>query len=92
MNNHPKMMFSPLCDLHHQPMRRVMLEEPASAGTQSFHQCERRDCTEEFASPSLRWFSAKSSPQNTLSSRAKIPVPHPFDSSLSKEWETKLDN
>jgi hypothetical protein len=48
MDNHPKMMFSPLCDLHHQPMRRVMLEGSASAETQSFHQCERRDCNRVF--------------------------------------------
>ncbi|MGA2569159.1 MAG: hypothetical protein ABSF23_01445 [Terracidiphilus sp.] len=44
MNVHPKMKFFPLCDLHHCPMRRVMLEESASDETQSFHQCERRDC------------------------------------------------
>ncbi len=44
MNNHPKMKFFPLCDLHHSPMRRVMLEESAVDQTQSFHQCERRDC------------------------------------------------
>jgi len=48
MDNHPKMMFSPLCDLHHQPMRRVMLEGSVSAETQSFHQCERRDCNRVF--------------------------------------------
>jgi len=44
MNHHPKMSFFPLCDLHHGPMRRVMLEESASEETQSFHQCVRRDC------------------------------------------------
>jgi hypothetical protein len=48
MNNHPKMLFFPLCDLHHQPMRRVMLEVAASAQRQSFHQCERRDCNRVF--------------------------------------------
>jgi hypothetical protein len=44
MNSHPKTEFFPLCDLHHCPMRRVMLEESASDETQSLHQCERRDC------------------------------------------------
>jgi len=44
MNHHSKMTFFPLCDLHHCPMRRVMREESASEETQSFHQCERRDC------------------------------------------------
>jgi hypothetical protein len=44
MDPHPKMNFSPLCDLHHCPMRRVMLEGSASEVTQSIHQCERRDC------------------------------------------------
>jgi hypothetical protein len=48
MNNHPKMKFFPLCDLHHCPMRRVMLEESASKPAQSFHQCERRDCDRIF--------------------------------------------
>ena len=48
MNNYPKMKFFPLCDLHHCPMRRVMLEESASVETQSFHQCERRDCDRIF--------------------------------------------
>jgi hypothetical protein len=45
MNDHPKISFSPLCDLHHCPMRHVMLEEPASEEARSFHQCERRDCS-----------------------------------------------
>jgi ssDNA-binding Zn-finger/Zn-ribbon topoisomerase 1 len=44
MNSHPKTRFFPLCDLHHCPMQRVMLEGSASDETQSFHQCERRDC------------------------------------------------
>ena len=48
MNRRPKIKFSPLCDLHHCPVRRVMLEEPLSDATQSFHQCERRDCIRVF--------------------------------------------
>jgi hypothetical protein len=44
MNSHPKKQFFPLCDLHHCPMRRVMLEESTSDETRSFHQCQRRDC------------------------------------------------
>jgi len=48
MMHHPKMQFSPLCDLHHCPMRRVMLEGSAAEETQSFHQCERRDCNRIF--------------------------------------------
>ncbi len=48
MKNHPKTPFFPLCDLHHCPMRRVMLEESALDETQSFHRCERRDCTRIF--------------------------------------------
>jgi len=44
MDHHPKTQFFPLCDLHHAPMRRVMLEGSASEGTRSLHQCERRDC------------------------------------------------
>jgi hypothetical protein len=48
MTHHPKMRFSPLCDLHHCPMRRVMLERPASEETPSFHQCEWRDCNRVF--------------------------------------------
>jgi len=44
MKNHPKALFFPLCDLHHSPMLRVMLEELASDDTQAFHYCERRDC------------------------------------------------
>lgn len=39
--------FSPLCDLHHVPMRRVMLEED-SEQVRSYHACERRDCTRAF--------------------------------------------
>jgi hypothetical protein len=48
MDPHRKATFSPLCDLHHSPMRRVMLEEAAAKDTQSFHQCERRDCDRIF--------------------------------------------
>jgi hypothetical protein len=44
MDHHPKMNFCPLCDLHHCPMRHVMLDGSASEETRSFHQCERRDC------------------------------------------------
>lgn len=48
MDHHPKTNFFPLCDLHHSPMRRVMLEESGSEETRSFHQCERRDCDRVF--------------------------------------------
>jgi ssDNA-binding Zn-finger/Zn-ribbon topoisomerase 1 len=48
MNNHSKIQFFPLCDLHHSPMRRVMLEESPSVESQTFHQCERRDCNRIF--------------------------------------------
>jgi hypothetical protein len=48
MSHQSKMEFFPLCDLHHCPMRRVMLEGTAPEGTQSFHQCERRDCDRIF--------------------------------------------
>lgn len=48
MHHHPKARFSPLCDLHHCPMRRVMLEGSAPEENQSFHQCERRDCNRIF--------------------------------------------
>jgi hypothetical protein len=48
VNHHPKTNFFPLCDLHHCPMRRVMLEESPSEETRSFHQCERRDCNRIF--------------------------------------------
>jgi len=42
-----KQQFSPLCDLHHVPMRRVMLEED-SEDVRSYHACVRRDCTRIF--------------------------------------------
>jgi hypothetical protein len=48
MNHHPKKEISPLCDLHHRPMRRVMLEGSPLQEAQSFHQCERRDCERIF--------------------------------------------
>lgn len=48
MNHRPKRTFFPLCDLHHQPMRRVMLEGSEAAATASFHQCGRRDCDRIF--------------------------------------------
>jgi len=47
-DRHPKTNFSPLCDLHHCPMRRVMLQESSSQENQSFHQCDRRDCNRVF--------------------------------------------
>ena len=39
--------FSPLCDLHHASMRRVMMEED-SEEVRTYHACERRDCTRVF--------------------------------------------
>jgi len=48
MNHRSKVKFFPLCDLHHCPMRRVMLEASPSEETQSFHQCQRRDCDRIF--------------------------------------------
>jgi hypothetical protein len=39
--------FSPLCDVHHTSMQRMMLEEDAEE-IRSFHACERRDCTRVF--------------------------------------------
>ena len=49
MDHRAKMKFSPLCDLHHCSMRRVMLEGPAATESQSIHQCERRDCHRIFS-------------------------------------------
>lgn len=37
--------FSPLCDLHHTSMQRIMMEEADSEENRSFHRCERRDCS-----------------------------------------------
>jgi hypothetical protein len=48
MNNRPKTIFNPRCDLHDSPMRRLMLEEAESENTQSFHQCERSGCDRIF--------------------------------------------
>jgi hypothetical protein len=48
MTHHPKMRFTPLCDLHHYPMRRVMLEDSAAEEAPSFNHCERRDCNRIF--------------------------------------------
>jgi hypothetical protein len=42
-----RQQFSPLCDLHHVLMRRVMLEED-SEEVRSYHACTRRDCTRIF--------------------------------------------
>lgn len=39
--------FSPLCDLHHTSMRRMMLEED-SEEIRSYHSCERPSCTRVF--------------------------------------------
>ena len=39
--------FAPLCDVHHTPMRRVMLEEDTDE-IRSYHACKRRDCTRIF--------------------------------------------
>ncbi len=48
MKSDPNPQFSPLCDLHHSPMRRVTHQGPASEDAQSFHRCERRDCCRVF--------------------------------------------
>lgn len=42
-----RQQFAPLCDLHHTPMVRMMLEED-SEEVRSFHACGRRDCTRVF--------------------------------------------
>ncbi len=42
-----RQLFSPLCDLHHTPMRRVMRENDADE-IRSYHACERSDCTRIF--------------------------------------------
>lgn len=39
--------YSPLCDVHHTAMKRMMLEED-SEEIRSYHGCERRDCTRVF--------------------------------------------
>jgi hypothetical protein len=38
---------SPLCDVHHTSMQRMMLEED-SEEIRSYHRCERRDCMRVF--------------------------------------------
>jgi len=48
MHHRPKINFFPLCDLHHCPMPRLMLDESAADASQSFHQCQRRDCRRIF--------------------------------------------
>ncbi len=50
MSKHPKAEFFPMCDLHHSPMRRVMLEGPEAEAMECFHQCERRDCSRIYRS------------------------------------------
>lgn len=42
-----RQQFSPLCDVHHTSMRRMMLEEE-SEEIRAYHGCERRDCTRVF--------------------------------------------
>jgi hypothetical protein len=42
-----RQQFAPLCDLHHTPMERMMLEEDSDE-IRSFHACGRRDCTRVF--------------------------------------------
>ena len=42
-----RQQFSPLCDLHHTPMQRMMLEEDCEV-VRSFHACRRTDCTRIF--------------------------------------------
>lgn len=42
-----RQQYSPLCDLHHTSMRRLMLEED-SEEVRSYHACTRRDCTRVF--------------------------------------------
>jgi hypothetical protein len=39
--------FSPLCDLHHTSMQRLMLEEDAEE-IRTYHVCRRRDCSRVF--------------------------------------------
>lgn len=42
-----RQQFAPLCDLHHAPMERMMLEE-YSEEIRSFHACARPDCSRVF--------------------------------------------
>lgn len=52
--------FSPLCDVHHTSMQRMMLEED-SEEIRSYHACERHDCTRVFRDSSgyLDWIDGK---------------------------------
>lgn len=43
-----KLRFSPLCDVHHTPMHRHMLEEPGPEPSRSFHACDRPNCARVF--------------------------------------------
>ena len=42
-----KNQFSPLCDVHHTSMQRLMLEED-SEEVRSYHACDRPGCTRVF--------------------------------------------
>ncbi len=42
-----RQQFSPLCDVHHSSMQRVM-REGGSEELRSYHECERHDCTRIF--------------------------------------------
>lgn len=42
-----RQQFSPLCDVHHTAMLRMMQLEDGEA-TSSYHACERRDCKRVF--------------------------------------------
>lgn len=48
MKPNPKEQVCLLCSLHSFAMRRVLLEPPTSNLTQSFHHCERRNCSPIF--------------------------------------------
>lgn len=42
-----RQQFSPLCDVHHTSMQRMMLEE-SSDEIRSYHSCKRPNCTRVF--------------------------------------------
>jgi hypothetical protein len=42
-----KQPFSPLCDLHHTLMRRMVFQDDSDE-SRSYHACGRRDCTRIF--------------------------------------------
>lgn len=42
-----RLQFAPLCDLHHAPMERMMLDEDLKE-IRAFHACGRHDCTRIF--------------------------------------------